>query len=92
IEDVFNAYTGPALRVMLVAEAMDHGPPRGGRDFHEDDRVKFYEVDVPTSYYGDENDEHPLCYEFIREGGVRGTVWGEKARKMEDFTTARRRL
>ncbi|KAF2498897.1 hypothetical protein BU16DRAFT_308768 [Lophium mytilinum] len=92
IDDVFNAYTGPALRVMLVAEAMHHGPPKGGRTFHEDDPIKFYEVDVPTSYYGDENAEHPLCYEFIREGGVRGTIWQEEARKLEDFATAKKRL
>lgn len=85
IEYIFEAYDGAYLDVLFVHVAAKHGTPEGSRDFKPDDKVHLYELDVPTSYYGDE-DESALCREWIWQKALHGTLWAEEGRKMENWS------
>lgn len=79
--DLYGVYDTPrtALSVFLVEIADGHSPLKVRNGPHEP--VKFFEVDVPVSYYGDEGSEN-LVEEFIREGAVRGTIWDTEGKPM----------
>ncbi|OCK79973.1 hypothetical protein K432DRAFT_277022, partial [Lepidopterella palustris CBS 459.81] len=81
IDRLFEAYSGRDLKIFLVAEAARHGTPVATRDWTPEDRVHLFEIDVPVSYYGDEDTE-TLCRGWIREKGIRGTLWAEEGRPM----------
>lgn len=79
---LFNWYKGHHLDVILVDVSANHGTPKATREWKPDDTVKIWEVDVPKSYYGDENDLI-LCDGWIWRHGVRGTLWDQHKRRMK---------
>ncbi|KAF2252858.1 hypothetical protein BU26DRAFT_515290 [Trematosphaeria pertusa] len=91
INELFSRYKGRHLDIGLVAVNANHRTPKYSRTWTEDDRVTIWEVDVPTSYYGDE-DEMILCDGWIWSHGVQGTLWGQAKRRMTCWREIERRL
>ncbi|KAH7076974.1 hypothetical protein BKA63DRAFT_294064 [Paraphoma chrysanthemicola] len=91
IDLIFSSYKGKALDVMLVDVNSNHRTPTRTRTWKDDDFVKMWEVDVPTSFYGDD-DELILCDNFIWTQGVRGTLWTVEKRRMASWADIQRRL
>lgn len=91
IETVFTSYKGHSLDVILVDVNSNHRTPAGTRTWNSDDTVKIWELDVPTSFYGDE-DELILCDDFIWTHGVSGALWSQSKRRMASWAEIQRRL
>jgi hypothetical protein len=91
IDSIFSSYKGTGLDVILVDVNSNHRTPTGTRDWGGDDVVKIWEVDVPTSFYGDE-DELILCDDFVWAHGENGTLWNQNKRRMASWAEIRRRL
>lgn len=91
IDLLFDQYGGRHLDVVLVDVNGNHGTPRGTRDWNDEDRVAVWEVDVPKSYYGDE-DDLIVCDSWFWVQGVRGTLFGVERRRMECWSTVKKRL
>lgn len=81
IERLNTFYEGQSLDVVLVDVNSNHGPPKGEWAWEDDDRVRIWEVDVPTSFYGDSSD-FSLCQDFIWQHGIAGTLWDQDMRRM----------
>jgi len=91
VELIFSYYKGKSLDVILVDVNSNHRTPTGTRNWKEDDAVRVWELDVPTSFYGDE-DELILCDDFIWTHGVKGTLWSQSKRRMASWADIQRRL
>ncbi|KAF2731265.1 hypothetical protein EJ04DRAFT_514694 [Polyplosphaeria fusca] len=91
IDDIFGNYHGRGLDVVLVDVSSNHGTPEGTRDWHEEDVVRIWEVDVPKSYYGDE-DDLILCDSWMWDHAVRGALWNVEKRRMESWSEVEARL
>jgi hypothetical protein len=91
IDSIFSSYQGRGLDVILVDVNSNHRTPTGTRDWGDDDAIKIWEVDVPTSFYGDEN-ELVLCNDFVWTHGENGTLWNQSKRRMASWAEIRRRL
>jgi hypothetical protein len=91
VDLVFSSYKGKSLDVMLVDVNSNHRTPTGTRTWKDADSVRIWEVDVPTSFYGDE-DELILCDNFIWTEGVKGTLWDTNKRRMASWADVQRRL
>ncbi|PVI02221.1 hypothetical protein DM02DRAFT_589803 [Periconia macrospinosa] len=83
IDDIFNRYKGHGLDVLLVDLNNNHVTPPGVRNWTEEDKVRIWEVDVPTSFYGDE-DDITLSDGWIWTQGVKGSLWEADRRRMRD--------
>ncbi|KAF1952780.1 hypothetical protein CC80DRAFT_495104 [Byssothecium circinans] len=81
IDKLFERYNGHHLDVVLVDVNANHAVPINTRDWKDDDTVKVWELDVPKSYYGDE-DDLVLCDSWIWQHGVQGTLWTQEKRRM----------
>jgi hypothetical protein len=79
------------LDLLLVDVSANHITPSNSRDWTEDDPVRVWEVDVPKSYYGDE-DDLILCDAWIWENAVQGTLWRTVKRRMKSWGEVRRIL
>jgi hypothetical protein len=91
IDLIFSSYKGESLDVMLVDVNSNHRTPIGTRSWAGDDAVRIWEVDVPTSFYGDE-DELVLCDDYIWSHGVQGSLWCQSKRRMASWEEIQRRL
>ena len=92
IDKLFAAYKGQSLDIVFVDVNANHRTPPGTRDWTDEDAVRIWEVDVPTSFYGDE-DELVLCDDWIWRGAVEGTLWSlEGKRRMASWMEVQRRL
>jgi hypothetical protein len=91
IDRIFSSYKGKSLDVILVDVNSNHRTPAGTRSWTNDDTVKIWELDVPTSYYGDE-DELVICDDYIWAQGVQGTLWSQSKRRMASWADIQRKL
>lgn len=91
IDNLFAAYKGHSLDVILVDVNSNHRTPTDTRDWTENDKVKLWEADVPTSFYGDD-DALVLCDNWIWTHAVKGTLWTQKHRRMASWSEIQRRL
>lgn len=92
IDKLFAAYKGQSLDIVFVDVNANHGTPPDTRDWTDEDSVRIWEADVPTSFYGDE-DELILCDDSIWRGAVEGTLWSlEGKRRMASWNEVQRRL
>ncbi|KAF2028080.1 hypothetical protein EK21DRAFT_114136 [Setomelanomma holmii] len=91
IDSIFEFYKGKSLDIILVDVNSNHRTPTGTRTWGLNDTVRIWEVDVPTSFYGDE-DELVLCDNFIWTHGVQGTLWNTSKRRMASWADVQRRL
>ncbi|KAF2257709.1 hypothetical protein CC78DRAFT_187640 [Lojkania enalia] len=85
INKIFQYYHGRHLDVILVDVSANHRTPDNTRDWQPDDRVAIHELDVPKSYYGDE-DDLILCDSWIWNQAVRGTLWNSGRRRMNSWS------
>ena len=83
IDELFSRYKGRYLDVVFVALNKNHATPGGTRNWTPEDKVGIWEADVPTSFYGDE-DDLVLSDSWIWTHGVRGDLWQQKTRRMLD--------
>ena len=83
IDAWFYTYQGESLDVILVDVNSNHLIPWLTRNFKEDDKVRIWEVDVPTSFYGDDDDIE-LCTTWIFEHARDGSLWETEKRRMEE--------
>ena len=79
----FNHYKGESLDVILVDVNSNHHMRWLAQSWKEDDKVRIWEVDVPTSFYGDEVDV-VLCKTWIFEHARDGSLWETEKRRMEE--------
>ncbi|KAF2636572.1 hypothetical protein P280DRAFT_472810 [Massarina eburnea CBS 473.64] len=91
IDKLFDRYKGHHIDIVLVDVNAHHCTPPNTRDWEEEDRVKIWEVDVPRSYYGDD-DELILCDSWIWTHGVNGTLWNQGKRRMLSWSEIQDRL
>jgi hypothetical protein len=91
IDELFARYKGQHLDIVFVDVSANHVTPRDTRDWKDDDKITMWEVDVPKSYYGDEDDV-VLCDGWIWTHGVQGTLWGQEKRRMLSWTEIEARL
>ncbi|KAF2831609.1 hypothetical protein CC86DRAFT_141392 [Ophiobolus disseminans] len=91
VELLFSSYKGRSLDVVLVDVNSNHRTPTGTRTWKDDDAVRVWELDVPTSFYGDE-DELILCDDYMWTHGVNGTLWTQSKRRMVSWADIQRRL
>ena len=91
IDIIFSSYKGKSLDVILVDVNSNHRTPIGTRTWKENDNVRIWEIDVPTSFYGDE-DELILCDNYIWTHGVKGTLFTQSKRPMASWAEIQRRL
>ncbi|KAF2653693.1 hypothetical protein K491DRAFT_694525 [Lophiostoma macrostomum CBS 122681] len=95
VDDIFDAFSDfgaerlAPLDLVLVDVSANHGTPRGTRDWTDEDAVRIWEVNVPKSYYGDE-DDLILCDGWIWENAVRGTLWESEKVRMKSSSEVRR--
>lgn len=81
IDELFSRYKGRHLDVVFVDINENHGTPQGTRNWNPDDNVGIWEADVPTSFYGDDEDLI-LSDNWIWTHGVQGDLWDQKKRRM----------
>ena len=86
-----DLYTGKSLDIILVDVSANHATPPGTRVCDDEDNVKIWEVDVPTSFYGDD-DDLILCDNYIWTHAVNGTLWTEDKRRMASWADIEKRL
>jgi hypothetical protein len=91
INSLFSTYKGQSLDVILVDVNSNHRTPKGTRDWIAGDTVRIWEADVPTSFYGDDNDLI-LCDNWIWTHAVKGTLWTQDNRRMASWSEIQRRL
>lgn len=87
----FDAYTGNSLDIVLVDVNSNHRTPTNTRSWNDDDKVRVWEADVATSFYGDD-DDLILCDNWIWTHGVDGTLWTQDKRRMASWAEIKRRL
>ncbi|KAF1969888.1 hypothetical protein BU23DRAFT_557300 [Bimuria novae-zelandiae CBS 107.79] len=91
VDKMFTRYRGKRLDVVFVDVNGNHGTPVGTRDWEEGDRVVLWEADVPTSFYGDDEDL-VLADDWIWTCGVKGDLWGREKRRMMCWSEVERLL
>ncbi|KAJ4372031.1 hypothetical protein N0V83_003804 [Neocucurbitaria cava] len=91
IDRMFAAYKGASLDVILVDVNSNHRTPRGTRSWTDNDKVRIWEADVATSFYGDDNNLI-LCDNWIWTHAVDGTLWTQSKRRMASWVEVQRRL
>ncbi|CAN9177245.1 unnamed protein product [Alternaria alternata] len=91
IDIIFTAYNGKSLDTVIVDVNSNHRTPQGTRSWKDNDTVRIWEVDVPVSFYGDEDDV-VLCDDWIWTHGVQGTLWSQDKRRMASWEEIERRL
>ena len=91
INSLFSAYKGKCLDIIFVDVNSNHRTPKDTRDWTDSDNVRIWEVDVPTSFYGDE-DDLILCDNWIWTHAVKGTLWDQQKRRMTSWSEVQRRL
>jgi hypothetical protein len=91
IDRLFSAYKGHSLDIILVDVNSNHRTPKDTRDWTGDDTIRFWEADVPTSFYGDD-DDLILSDNWIWTHAVQGTLWNQKHRRMASWSDIQRRL
>jgi hypothetical protein len=91
INNLFSAYKGRSLDIILVDVNSNHRTPKDTRDWNAGDTVRIWEADVPTSFYGDD-DDLILSDNWIWTHAVQGTLWNKKSRRMASWSDIQRRL
>lgn len=91
INRLFSAYNGQSLDIILVDVNSNHRTPKDTRDWFVDDTVRIWEADVPTSFYGDD-DDLILSDNWVWTHAVQGTLWSQKHRRMASWSDIHRRL
>lgn len=91
INNLFTAYKGQSLDIVLVDVNSNHRTPKDTRSWNESDTVRIWEVDVPTSFYGDD-DDLILCDNWVWTHAVKGTLWTQEKRRMASWSEIQRRL
>lgn len=91
IDRLFSAYKGHSLDIVLVDVNSNHRTPKDARDWTSADTVRIWEADVPTSFYGDD-DDLTLSDNWIWTHAVQGTLWDQKNRRMISWSDIQRRL
>ncbi len=91
IESWFSTYAGQGLDIILVEVNTNHQTPTQTRSWKEDDEVRVWEIDVPTSFYGDDED-YVLCERWIWDHARDGSMWEAEKRRMRDWEEVKKRL
>lgn len=91
INRLFAAYKGKSLDIILVDVNSNHRTPIDTRDWTGNDTVRIWEADVPTSFYGDD-DDLVLSDNWIWNHAVQGTLWNQNHRRMASWSEVQRRL
>jgi hypothetical protein len=91
VDLIFSSYKGKSLDIMLIDVNSNHRTPTGTRTWNDDDAVRVWEIDVPTSFYGAE-DDLILSDDYIWTHGVQGTLWSQSKRRMASWADIQRRL
>ncbi len=91
IDCLFSAYHGKSLDTILVDVNSNHRTPTATRNWNDQDKVRIWEVDVPTSFYGDDENE-TLCRNWIWSHAFKGTLWSQDRRRMASWSEIQRRL
>lgn len=91
VDRIFSAYKGHSLDIILVDVNSNHRTPKDTRDWADDDTVRIWEADVPTSFYGDD-DDLILSDNWIWTHAVQDTLWTQKHRRMASWSDIQRRL
>ena len=91
INSLFSAYKGQSLDVVFVDVNPNHRTPKDTRNWTDGDTVRIWEADVPTSFYGDD-DDLILCDNWIWTHAVKGTLWTQENRRMASWSEIQRRL
>jgi hypothetical protein len=91
IDLIFSSYKGKSLDVILVDVNSNHRTPNGAETTSNNEVVRIWEMDVPVSFYGDE-DEIILCDNYIWTHGVSGALWQQSKRRMASWADIQRRL
>lgn len=91
INSFFFAYKGKSLDIILVDVNSNHRTPKDTRDWNDSDTVRLWEADVPTSFYGDD-DDLILCDNWIWTHAVQGTLWSQENRRMASWSEIQRGL
>jgi hypothetical protein len=91
VDRIFSSYKGKSLDLVLVDVNSNHRTPAGTRSWTNDDTVRIWELDVPTSFYGDE-DELVICDDYIWTHGVQGTLWSQSKRRMASWADIQKKL
>jgi hypothetical protein len=91
INNLFSAYKGQKLDIVLVDVNSNHRTPKDTRSWNNDDKVRIWEADVPTSFYGDD-DDLTLCENWVWTQAVKGTIWSQNNRRMASWSEIQRRL
>jgi hypothetical protein len=85
INELFNRYNGMHIDIVFVDVNSNHFTPDYTRDWTSEDRVTIWEIDVATSFYGDEEDL-VLCDSWIWTHGVKGDLWNQDKRRMRSWS------
>lgn len=91
IDEFFDRYNGRHIDIVMVGVNSSHLTPHNTRDWTSDDRVTIWEVDVPKSFYGDDEDLI-LCDEWIWTHGVNGDLFYQDKRRMRSWSEIERSL
>jgi hypothetical protein len=91
IDEMFDAYKGKSLDIVLVDVNWNHRTPRETRSWQNKDTVRIWEADVPVNFYGND-DNLILCDNWIWTHGVKGTLWSQEKRRMAPWEDIERRL
>lgn len=91
IDELFSKYKGRHLDIVFVDVNSHHLTPRNTRDWTPEDTVMIWEADVPTSFYGDD-DDLVLSDNWIWTHGVKGDLWEQEKRRMRSWSEVERSL
>ncbi|KAF2009895.1 hypothetical protein BU24DRAFT_427930 [Aaosphaeria arxii CBS 175.79] len=62
------------LDIVFAGISWFHSPVKGDIDWKDTDPIRYWEVDIPVSYYGDEKTS-AMCERWIWENGLRGSLF-----------------
>ncbi|KAJ4992036.1 hypothetical protein SVAN01_02357 [Stagonosporopsis vannaccii] len=92
INTLFSTYKGQSLDIVFVDVNSNHRTPEDTRDWATQDSVRIWEADVPTSFYGDD-DDFALCDTWIWTRACEGRLWETKEhRRMASWEEVKKRL
>lgn len=91
IDRWMDSCMGHVLDIVLVDVSVNHATPVGTRDWKDDDTVRIWQVDVPNSFYGDD-DDLMLCNDWVWSQAINGRLWTADKHRMTPWKDIEKRL